>query len=276
MKLLALDGGGVFGRVQAKILADANAWGKFDAFCGTSIGSAIAAAGALGLQDRVGPEFFDASMPRVFYRSWLRRLNVIGSKYSDKGLNAVLRETFKGALLTDCRKPLFITAVDIDRQRLKVFSSTDTATDDVMPMWSAIRASTSAPTYFDAWQGYCDGGIFANNPAMVGVAAVSKVLKYPLNQIEVFSIGTGIAPETSGSNPRNVIGWGRWLIPSVLHGAASGMHDYFCRSLPLRRYVRVQFIRDSKWRLDDVDAMKTACEKWKDQIEAGVEALRAF
>lgn len=276
MKILALDGGGVFGRVQAKILADANAWSKFDAFIGTSIGSAIAAAGALGLQDRVGPDFFDNAMPRVFHRSWLRRLNPLGSKYGDDGLNTVLQDTFEGALLCDCKKPLFVTAVDIDRQALKVFSSTDVNTDSLLPVWTTIRASTAAPTYFDAWQGYCDGGVFANNPSMVGVAAASKVLKYPLNQIEVFSIGTGEAPETDGANPHNVIGWGRWLIPSVLHGAASGMHEYFCRSLPLRRYVRIQFVRKPKWRLDDVGTMKTACEQWKDQIAAGVEVLKEF
>jgi len=275
MKLLALDGGGVFGKVQAKILADANAWGKFDAFCGTSIGSAIAAAGALGFQDRVGPRFFDDAMPRVFHRSWLRRLNFLGSKYSDAGLNDVLRDTFRGALLSDCRKPLFVTAVDIARQTLKVFTSTSES-DTRLSVQSVVRSATAAPTYFDSWQGYADGGVMANCPVMVGVAACAKVLKYPLQDIEVFSIGTGDPPETEGKHPRNMVQWGTWLIPALLHGAAGDMHDYFARSLPLKRYVRVQFTREADWKLDNVDAMNAAMDQWRDQITEAVEELKAF
>ena len=101
MKILSLDGGGIFGVAQANILERVDAFEKFDCFVGTSIGSAIAAAIACGYQDRANRAFFYEWMPTIFRKSLLRRINPFNSKYSDKGLNEALRSIYGGKLLAD-------------------------------------------------------------------------------------------------------------------------------------------------------------------------------
>jgi len=141
MKILALDGGGVFGRVQSRILAEANCYDKFDAFAGTSIGSPQAMSIALGRPEMVCPEFFDKWMATVFRTSWFRRVNILQSEYPDKGLNTVLQAVFESATLGDAKKPVFVTAANIGQKTLKVFSSLNFE-DQSWPCWEVARAAT--------------------------------------------------------------------------------------------------------------------------------------
>lgn len=275
MKILSLDGGGVFGKAQSKILADAACWGKWDCFVGTSIGSAQAAAAALGMQDKVVPVFFDEWMPKVFHRCWLRRLNPFVSRYPDDGLNEALQTLFDTALLGDAKKPLFITAADVSRRTLKVYNSTD-SDDARLPMWEVVRGATAAETYFNPWKGMSDGGVFANNPSMVAVAAALKVLGVPIQEMEVLSIGTGRSTKAGGSVPRCPIQWGFWIVPAMLEGAADDMHDYFVRSMPVKNYVRVQFLRSVSWKMDSVEDMNEAMTSWAGDISLASTVVRGF
>jgi len=276
MKMLMLDGGGVFGKAQAKILSDANCSDKFDAYAGTSIGSALVAACSLGLQDKVGPDFFDWWMPRVFKRRWFGRLvSLFGPKYSDSGLNNALQFVFGSALMGDAKKPLFVTAADIGRRTLKVYDSTN-FDDSRLPMWEVIRTATAAETYFPPWKGLADGGVFANNPSMVGVAAAARVLRMPLSSMEVLSIGTGRSTKEGHGEPRSEVQWGGWLVEALLDGASDDMHDYFVRSMPLKNYVRVQFLRGGDWEMDSVVDMDKAMDRWACEIALSVSVVRGF
>src|ERR1039457_6090772 len=117
MKILSLDGGGVFGKAQAIILTDSNCSDKFDAFAGTSIGAVQAAAASLGYQSLIRPQFFDKWMPLIFNRSWLRVITTpFTSKYLDDGLNESMKTVFGNALFGDAKKPLFVTAIDLSNQ----------------------------------------------------------------------------------------------------------------------------------------------------------------
>ena len=111
--------------------------------------------------------------------------------------------------------------------------------------WEVVRCATAAETYFPSQKGFADGGVFANNPSMVGVAAASKVLGVPIEEIELLSIGTGDRTVGSSSAPSSVFGWGDWLIGAMLDGASDKMHDYFVRSMPLKKYERIQFAGNS-------------------------------
>jgi len=70
----------------------------------------------------------------------------------------------------------------------------------------AILRSTAAPTYFPIYQGYVDGGTFANNPSL---AAITTSIHYgiPLEDIVVLSLGTGFNPSSLDSS---VYGKGNW------------------------------------------------------------------
>jgi hypothetical protein len=111
---------------------------------------------------------------------------------------------------------------------------------------------------------------------MVGVAAASKVLRVPLGDIEVFSLGTGAASSASGYKPVTRMGWGIWLIEALLSGASDKMHDYFVKSLPLKKYERHQFARESGWQMDNTRCMYLAEKAWAEDIQKTIVALRRF
>lgn len=273
MKLLVLDGGGVFGDVQASIIDGIDVFQKFDAFVGTSIGAAISAAIAVGLRKEVSRPFFHHWMPIIFKRNFCRRFNPFVSKYPDKGLNAALRGVFRGAYYRDVQKPLFITAANVGSRTLKVFNSDD---DGGWLLWEAVRTAVAAETYFPSWKGLADGGVFANNPSMVAVAAASRVMKVPVEEIEILSIGTGSTPTNGQRPPLTKIGWGIWLVEALLEGASDDMHDYFVRSLPVKKYKRIQFARRPGWNMDDPKAMLQSEDVWERDIKEAIKAVEAF
>lgn len=274
MKILALDGGGVFGRVQSRILAEANCYDKFDAFAGTSIGSPQAMSIALGKPEMVQPQFFDKWMATVFQTSWFRRVNIFQSEYSDKGLNAALQAVFDSATLGDVKKPVFVTAANIGQKTLKVFSSLNFE-DQSWPCWEVARAATAAETYFDPWKGFADGGIYANNPSMVALAGAVRMLKVKMEDIEILSIGTGRSQD-EGNPPRGRLTTALWVLRAMLSGSANDMHEYFVKSLPVKRFVRIQFGRDAEWRMDDPSDMYRAERKWAVEIAEAVKTVQAF
>lgn len=274
MKILSLDGGGVFGRVQSRIMMEANCFDKFDAFAGTSIGSAQALAAALGKPDLVRPEFFDSWMTRVFDTSWFRRINILQSEYPDTGLNSALRAVFGSATLGEAKKPVFITAADIGQKTLKVFSSRSFE-DQAWPAWEVCRAATAAETFFPPWKGYADGGIYANNPSMVALAAAVRVLGARTEDIEILSIGTGSGCD-QGKPPRGRLTTAIWVLRAMLNGSADKMHEYFVKSLPIKKYVRIQFVREPEWAMDNPKSMYYAERKWAVDIKEAVKIVKAF
>jgi len=197
------------------------------------------------------------------------------SKYPDDGLNEALQSIFGTYRMGDVKKPLFITAANIGENTLKVFDSTN-FDDARLMVWVVVRTAAAAETYFDPWKGCADGGVFANNPSMVGVAAASRVLKVPIPEIEVLSIGTGKSTSDGQREPRSMLQWGFWLVKALLRGASDDMHDYFVRSLPLKNYVRVQFLRDPDWEMDSPADMDKAMAKWANEIQTATTIVRGF
>jgi len=276
MKGLVLDGGGVFGIGQAHIVSQVDL-DKFDFFAGTSIGSVIASVLASGGDCSDLPGFFHRAMPLIFEGWKWAKYRFYKRRYSDKMLNYYLRQLFLGKL-GGVNKPLFTAAANLGEQRLKVFSS-EHADDASWLLWEVCRCSAAAETYFAPWKGYADGGIYANNPSMMVVAAACKQLGAKVDEIELFSIGTGSGYSGKSKIPRgswSAVRWGIWLIGAFLDGAANSMHEYFVRSLPLKKYKRVDFTRDAKWRMDSPTDMLLAEKAWKPAIDAAVKEVEAF
>jgi len=274
-KGLVLDGGGVFGIGQAHILSQVDI-SKFDFFVGTSIGSAICATLAAGEDHTQLPSFFHKQMPEIFKTDIFHKYNIFNPRYPDKGLNNALMCLLDGTALGDVKKPLFITSANLSTNELKVFKSGDPS-DEVWPLWEVVRAATAAETYFDPWKGYADGGVFANNPSMVAIASACRDLKYNIDEIQLCSIGTGGG--TDNYSPKknfSLFTWGAWLLNTLLSGSSNSMHDYFARSLPINKYVRIQFIRKNGWDMDNPEDMLKAEEYWKPDIERGIETVNKF
>lgn len=272
MKVLCLDGGGVLGVGQALILSQIDN-SKWDAVCGTSIGSAVAAMIATGKPINV--EFFRKYMPQIF------KGKRIGSpflwpRYSDKAINQILSEIFKGQVLNDAKIPLFITASSIDQHCEKVFCSTNIE-DGTNFVCDIVRASCSAQTYFKPWQGYGDGGIFANNPSMIAITRVSREFGIPFEEIELCSIGTGSFSRGEYMRGDSLLFWSQWILSSLFEGGADKMFDEMSQSMPLKKYERYQFVKRPYWKIDNPQHMLEAINDWtKPAMDFSVDLRQKF
>jgi len=89
-------------------------------------------------------------------------------------------------------------------------------------MWKVARSTSAAPTYLKGHEHeasgriFIDGGVWANNPVMVALVDAVTAYDLSLDQIDIFSIGTGNAPFEL-SKP-NVFG-GMWAWKEVIKAA---------------------------------------------------------
>jgi len=279
MKLLALDGGGVFGIGQAGVLAAAGdaALKGFDMVAGTSIGAAVGAWTVYGMPTGMLPSFFHAWMPKIFgtrnWPSWGWRMH--GARYKDDGINDALMRTLT-MRFGEADRPFFACAVNGAVRRLKVFDSTDHE-DGQWGAWEVVRASTAAPTYFPPWRGYYDGGVMVNDPEMVLIIeSLRRGAK--LSDIELFSIGCGrefVGEITPPDSSTGALAYGVTILETLLQGAST-MHETAASTLPIRRHLRVQFQRGRHWEMDNPSDMRIAERVWAPQVAAAATLLKEF
>jgi patatin-like phospholipase/acyl hydrolase len=279
MKGLTLDGGGLYGLVQAMILDKAKPEDidKFDFFAGTSIGAVLACGLSAGIPREALRDFFLERGPSIFKGYKWRRFKPVTPRFPDRRLNRALKDALPG-YFGDVSKPTFITTVDLDKREPRVLYSGNPE-HARMPLWEVARSAVAAETYFKPWKGLADGGIMANNPSMVGLAGVSAHFNIHPHDVSILSIGTG--KEHTNKSVGSTVGWthrrwGLYIIRATLNGAADKMHDYFVWSLPLEKYVRIEFDRDGGRDMDDPRTLKWIADNWQEDIERAVKQLEAF
>ncbi|GJM40995.1 MAG: patatin [Ardenticatenaceae bacterium] len=263
-RILTIDGGGIRGLIPARILVslerklqqrtgrpEARLAEFFDLIAGTSTGGlitclllapgenewtpAFSANDIVDLYQNHGTEIFDASLSKR-----IRSLNGLrDERYEARGLERLIDERVGDLWLSQLLKPCLITAYDVTRRKAKFFTQHDARNDDKdYPIKVVARATSAAPTYFEAMPGengrtpyaYVDGGLFANNPTMCAyVEAYRKLADQPTAEnMVILSLGTG---QISRSYPyRSVKDWGvvQWIKPliDIMMAGASETVDY--------------------------------------------------
>ena len=99
-------------------------------------------------------------------------------------------------------------------------------------MWAVAMATAAAPTYFPAFRlppdhvRLVDGGVWANNPCMVGVTEAVSMFGRPLEQIRLLSIGTTSSTKTRPGRLDNagLLRWARGpnVVDVLLRGQSAG------------------------------------------------------
>lgn len=241
--VLAIDGGGVRGIFAAALLAGLEAdTGKpvvehFDLVVGTSTGGIIALGLGAGLSPREILDFYVEEKERIFANplGWRKLRHPFAAKYRPKALETALRRVFGATLLGESRVPLVIPSYDLGENAVHLFKTPHhprLKRDHRVEMWAVAMATSAAPTYFPTFRlpgedvRLVDGGVWANNPAMVGVTEAVSMLGQPLESIRVLSIGT---TASARARPRRLDNAGllRWARgPSVaevlLNGQSAG------------------------------------------------------
>jgi hypothetical protein len=231
-RILALDGGGVRGviaiafleRIEEVLKEQA---GKpvllsdyFDLIGGTSTGSIIGAALALGMPVKKVKKFYFDLAPNVFKRSWLR-VPYVRARFDAEALSRELDDIIGDRLLdsTDLQTGYCVVAKRMDTGSVWTMTNNPLA-----PYWETpadnqflgnrhyrlanlIRASTAAPTYFDPERLpigdsehdglFVDGGVSPYNNPVISLLLQSQLAAFKLRwkpgpeNLKIVSIGTG-------------------------------------------------------------------------------------
>lgn len=241
-QILSLDGGGIKGLFSAAVLAHVEedcgvrVRDHFDLITGTSTGGIIALGLGLGLTPREIVQFYCEQGPEIF-RNRMRIRNLtqwVLRKFPAAPLQQALRACFKDATLAKSTKRLVIPSYNLGEDDLYLFKTPHHARlkrDFKVPMWKVGMATSAAPTYLPAFRQVdhvrlVDGGVWANNPTMVGIVEAVSMLNVPLNEIRVLSLGTSdpVARRPGRLDWGGFLPWAKTAVKVVMRGQSLGAH----------------------------------------------------
>jgi len=310
-QILSLSGGGYRGLFTAAVLEMMETGGsplqqRFDLITGTSIGSILASAVALGVpaKDIVagmlkhGTRIFPAQ-GRMRRMARAVRQFAVSAPYKVGPLEDAIAEILQGKesqLLSEMEQALAIPAVSHTRAAPRILRSKGLARgqSDRVSVMDAMLASAAAPTYFPARrlgkETVVDGGIVANAPEMVAVSDAMRFQNVPLANIHVLSIGTAsidlVRPATEEGRP-GTVGWmaRRQLFQVTMQAQESLIRDQ-CAALLGDRYLHINVepapAQAKILRLDNADReakdtlIDLAGQAWSDAQSKHAQTLRAF
>lgn len=262
-RILCIDGGGIRGIYAAAYLArleeltGTRVVDHFDLIAGTSTGGIIALALSLGfpagavldLYLKHGEAIFPSSRGLA---SLARKIRwVLSPKYSALPLANVLHATFGSTKLGEAQCRVCIPAYNATVGREWVFKTAhhpDLTNDYRLKVADIAMATSAAPTYFPPWRDqpsgalYLDGGIWANNPAIVAITEAQGILNWPMNQLRMLSLGTTYqTPDwRHNTSPGGIASWGRkGAMVDLMMGRQVNTAHHVARLCLRDRYLRV-------------------------------------
>ena len=268
--ILALDGGGARGIYPAQVLANVERELQtpvgecFDLIVGTSTGSIISGAAAVGIPMAEIVRLFKEEAPRVFGKKRIGAF-FFRSKYSRLPLERVVRECVPDITLGQISKPLMITGSDLSTGGVHVFKSryledlqAPYVRDSQVLLSDAILSSCAAPTFFDPVPVgdllLADGGLWANNPSIIALTEAVSKFRTPVEQVRILSIGTGrtVSLYSRSRSWGFLTGWRRQKLVSYVLRLQSQASENMAKLLLPGSYLRLDpEIND--WDLDDVE-----------------------
>lgn len=246
-KILSIDGGGIKGLYSSKIIENledqfnCHIADYFDMICGTSTGGILALGLSLKMkaseisklyEDKGSFIFPKQNLIKVYYKQLLG-----GGKFSDKNLRRSLEETFGDKKIADCQNLLCIPSYCYTDARPWVFKKDhkegNLCRDNKAFCVDVALATAAAPTYFPLaeidyydYKQFVDGGIWANNPSMVGFL---EALRFFVGEgkeyynLKILSISSLTAPKGKVVGLKRFRSFWHWkadLIDIMMNGQA--------------------------------------------------------
>lgn len=269
MRILSIDGGGIRGVYSAYLLQrieDELGEGfleSFDLIAGTSTGSIIAAALAVGIRPVEIVQLYEGKGHEIFGRStwvpgaWRTLTKLFSASYDNTALKAALDASFGDRKMSDVRIPLLLPATNIGQGIVHVFKSPydpSFVRDGSVRIADAVLASCSAPTFFRPHEvnsyALADGGLWANNPALVSIVDAVRRFNCRLDELHLLAIGTGseefaypdVKAKAFGLIRYGLAWWGPKKFIDLLLSLQSQTSDNMSKLLLGDRYMRLNFV----------------------------------
>jgi patatin-like phospholipase/acyl hydrolase len=287
-QILSLDGGGIKGLFSAAVLAaierdlNTSVIDHFDLIAGTSTGGILALGLGLGMKPREIVEFYVREGPKIFpcwlgvkwFQHWF------ASKYSAAPLKAALQTCFKDRTLGHSSKRLVIPSYNLGEDEVYVFRTPHhprLKRDFKCPAWKVALATSAAPTFFPCTREIdstrlIDGGVWANNPTLVGIVEARSTLGVPWAALSVLSIGTSdaVSHRRRRLNSGGILAWasGNAAIDVIMRGQSIGVHNQASLLLGQDKVERLnpkvaadEFSLDGFHRVDDLIGKAAHCSR---------------
>ena len=262
MRVLAIDGGGIRGLIPALVLtelerrAGRRTYEMFDLIAGTSTGGilacAVCAPDPLPASDLV--QLYTEEGPKIFDRSLFQRIRsadgLLDEKYDDAALDSALERFLEHKRLAETLPDLIVPSYDTALPGPYFFKTTkakETPETDDFPLSAVARATSAAPTYFEALEAgdraLVDGGVFATNPAMCALAEVLNQEDLRPRAVVLLSLGCGQRTEKHSFDEIKdwgLVGWARPILDVVFDGVSDAVNYQLERVLSPDRYLRLQ------------------------------------
>lgn len=240
-QILSLDGGGIKGIFSAAVLAflekdhGINIADHFDLIVGTSTGGIIALGLGLGLDPKEIINLYVQNGSNIFP---IRRSGTVRhffrSKHKPEPLEKVLKNCFKEKRLGDSNKRLVIPAYNLGEDDVYLFKTPHherLKRDFKVPVWQVAMATAAAPTFFPTFTEVdnirlVDGGVWANNPIMVGIIEAVSLLDKSLSSLRVLSLGTtdALVDRSTKLDRGGIWQWKKDAIDVVLRAQSIGAY----------------------------------------------------
>jgi patatin-like phospholipase/acyl hydrolase len=268
-RILALDGGGLRGIFTAAVLYEAEeSFGpafldSFDLLVGTSTGGLLALGLASGRTCSEMLAFYREAGPVIFGHP-RRLLRLFRPKYDRRQLDNVLREQFGDqTTLNDLGKSVCVTAHELVTGTTRVIKddhheSLRWGGDQLV--WKVAAATSAAPTYFAPVQfgqadSHVDGGVWGNNPAMVGIIEAVRYGGRSLTDIRMLSVGTTSAAlrvrSHKAASKMGLASWSTKALDLLQNSASLAANNQVRLLLGDGGYLRLDSETAQKVKLDD-------------------------
>jgi uncharacterized protein len=255
-QILALDGGGLRGIFSAAILAaleedlQISVTDHFDLIAGTSTGGIIALGLGLGMRPRQIVEFYGELGAEVFRNrlGLASARQVLRAKYQPGPLRSALTSVFGERKFGDSTKRLVVTSYNLGADDVYLFRTAhhprlrrdwrERAVDVAM-------ATSAAPTFLPgfplAGTRLVDGGVWANNPAMVAVVEAVGTCGMRLEDLRVFSLGTTIEVRHRSRrlDQGGLLPWSRAAVDVILRAQSISTNNQVYHLLPPGQLLRL-------------------------------------
>ncbi len=223
---IAIDGGGIRGVIVTKaltMLEEALGAPLHDTarlYAGTSTGSIISAALAVGLGASRIHELYLALGDTVFEKSWRTTFFPLSRyRYGHRPLEIALHEQLGDTKLKDLWADLrltdiVITSFDLLKNKTMFIKPWKLQYQDWL-LSHAVLASSCVPTYFPPVDGrYVDGGVGSYaNPCYIAAYELTFCLGWDPQETTLLSLGTGRSPEMlKPGQPDRIFPW-QWTDP---------------------------------------------------------------